>query len=551
MSHRQNALAVMRHGLMAAAMLLALATMVPGQYLTEAFSTAAMPPPGGVVSYFSLAADFNQNGYADIAYFPYLSPYFLVDLDPAVSGVAPYTQQAYFTGGMLGGPTQGAAIDVNGDGLLDLALVHSSAALSIHIGNGNGTFVTAGGLMPNIVGWWSAMADVNNDGLPDVLTAAGSGGSSLWAVECHLNQPPNWPSAWFMPIINGAVDMGGGGPRVGDFDGDGNIDIAITWGVGTVMPQVTNVLWGNGVGQFTALSATSTPGLPTTYGHKTVGAADMNGDGITDLIRSAPTGIGGVTSELMQVYLGSPTRTMILAGSFVVPPTGPRPMATFAADFNRDGFGDLLRAPNFSSDPSLVTACNINNTLTMALGLPGGQFHQSGMTTTPTPFSGPAYCPSSVVADFDGDGDLDLALTPRNTPFYFFRNRALNGAGCVGSGTAPSSLRPSNAQVGNLSFDATISGTFSNAPAVLAIATGLNSSPFNSCGVYLDLAGPVVYLPGTTDVFGRCVWPLPIPANPALHGAVANAQAAVLDPLGPSFGGVYLSLTPARTVIIW
>jgi hypothetical protein len=225
-------------------------------------------------------------------------------------------------------------------------------------------------------------------------------------------------------------------------------------------------------------------------------------------------------------------------------------MVTFAADFNRDGFGDLLRAPNYSTTSPAGWVGDF--AVTMALGLPGGQFHQPVMTTPHTPFPNSAsYYPSSVVADFDGDSDLDLVCTPRSSSFYYFSNLALKGVGCMGTGGVPPGLRPSSAHVGNQSFDATIFGGSSNVPALLAVTAGLSNSPLNTCGLYLDLAGPVVFLPGMTNALGSFVWPLPIPANPALHGAVANAQAAVLDPLGPSFGGVYLSLTPARTVIIW
>jgi hypothetical protein len=546
-----------RHGLMVAVFLLAAATSLPSQYLTQAFATATMPPPGGLPGYFSIAADFNQNGYADIAYFPALGVSFLVDLDPAVSGVGPYTPQIYYAGAQNGIVSQSAASDVDGDGLLDLVLSDPSGAISIHIGNGNGTFVPAGGSNVNFLNTpyplpfrWIAMTDVNNDGAPDVLALYQYHGTSIaGGLLCHLNQFPNWPQAWSTSILSG-VDLSAGGPRVGDFDGDGNVDLALTCGNATAgIPWITNVLWGNGTGQFTLPSTSPTLGL--SVGWRVAGAADMNGDGITDLVCSQAISVGGAATEQLQVYLGSPTRTLVPAGSFVVPSPGSLPVSTIAADFNRDGWGDLLRAP--SSDPYIFNAvpvCNSVN-LTMALGLPGGQLHQSGMTTTATPFPSPTYCPSSLVADFDGDGDLDLVCTPSNSPFYYFSNQTLNGVGCAGSSTAPPNLRPSNAQVGNQSFDATIFGASSNVPALLAVTAGLSNSPLNPCGVYLDLAGPVVFLPGMTNALGSFVWPLPIAANPALHGAVASAQAAVLDPLGPSFGGVNLSLTPARTVIIW
>jgi hypothetical protein len=191
MSQHQQVMGIARHGLMIAVFLLAVATSLPGQYLTEAFSTGASLPAGGITSYLSIAADFNQNGYADIAYFPF-STSFMVDLDPAVSGVGPYTQQAYFATGWNGNVSHGTATDVNGDGVLDLILNHAGA-FSIHIGNGNGTFVPAAGFIPNILigpaSQWFVMADVNHDGLPDILTGMANKRRGMGRRGCEWWRP--------------------------------------------------------------------------------------------------------------------------------------------------------------------------------------------------------------------------------------------------------------------------------------------------------------------------------------------------------------------------
>ncbi len=566
MSKPKHVIASTRYGLIACIQLLMMATVIPGQYFAEALNVP-MAPPGGGVAYVPLAADFNQNGYADLLYLHAGSAVFDVDLDPAISGVGVDFSQAYSTVGW-GSNMHSAAADVNGDGMLDLiydrlnppAPTAFFSTIHVNIGNGNGTFVPAStasitlSIAEGLLHWF-AMADVNNDGFPDVLTYS-SGGNYAPTLSCYINQFPNWNLTWQVQVYatSGAVCVSGegGAPRVGDFDGDGNMDLAVQHtDFGAGMSWTTNVLWGNGVGQFTAPSATSIPGFslfPTLVIVGLVGAVDMNGDGVTDLISSVPTTVGGVPTVLFQVYLGSVARTLIPAGTFSAPPSTTWFTATIVADFNCDGFGDVLRGPrpNLSAFP---LACNFG--VTMALGLPGGQFHQTGMSSSHTPCPNSSYCPYTVVADFDGDSDPDLVCTPYYCPFYYFRNSALTGPGCSGSSPAPPVLLPGNAQLGNASFYTALYGALNNAPAVLAIAAGLGTSPINTCGVYLDLAGPVVFLPGVTDTNGNVFWPMPLPNNPAFHGVTFHAQAAVLDPLGPSMGGLNLALTPARAVIVW
>lgn len=564
MNRLQHAFMSPPHCLMVCVVALTVAAAMPGQYLTEAFSVP-MPAPGGGLVYVPIAADFNQNGYADLLYLITPSLFFWVDLDPAVSGAGPDFQQTYSTAGW-GNNMHAAAADVNSDGLLDLVYDQqdsltvpgtSVTTIKINIGNGNGTFVPASapGITMSPPGsplYWFAMTDVNNDGFPDIL-AVSAGTNMVPTISCYINQFPVWNLSWqALAYPTGGVNVfgAGGSPRAGDFDGDGNSDLAIQhtdFGVS----WTTNILWGNGAGQFTAPSNVQISGfpvLPVLADTGFMGAADMDGDGTTDLVSSVPTTVGGAATELLQVYLGSAARTLIPAGTFTAPPTAPLPVATVVGDFNRDGFGDLLRGPkpNLSAFPA---ACNFG--VTMALGLPGGQLHQAGMNTMHTPCSTSAYCPYTVVADFDGDSDLDLVCTPYYCPFYYFRNSSVTGAGCSGSGLATPGLLPGSAVLGNAGFSATLYAALSNSPATLAIGTALSASPINTCGVYLDLAGPAVFLPGVTNANGNVVWPLPIPNLPALHGATFHAQAAVLDSLGPNLGGLNLALTPARTVIVW
>ncbi len=549
MNHCYQVLDAARQCLFAAVLFL-LVTALPGQYLTEAlFDTANSPPAPSASTLVATAADFNQNGCADLVYINGLALGLLVDLDPVVAGIGPYSMQAYGIGWLLAADAlEAVAADVNADGQMDLAC-NRFGALSIHLGIGDGTFIppTTGYGITGVYGMWRYMSalDANNDGLTDLLLVTGSQNPTLTGVYCLLNQYPNWVG---IQVANTTQFTGPGssGPFSGDFDGDGNVDIAFQDAWYPSGAQQTRIFWGNGTGLF-AWNNITPPGFPTTANTMIRAVADMNADGIADLVCTSPATMAGGITEQIQTLLGSTSRTLIAAGTFPIPPNNVSPATTFAADFNRDGWGDVVRVSAFvPSNPPAV--CNM--TVTMALGRPGGLFHQAVMSTPHTPFS-TLGCPYSVIADFDGDSDLDLMCTPRASPLFYFSNSAIRGAGCPGSGGAPPNLWTSDAMVGNAAFTASLWGALGNAHAVMAIATGLSGNALSNCGIYLGLSGPVSFFSGVTDSWGNLTWPLPIPNNPLLHGVPFFAQAAVLDPLGPNLGGLNLALTPARTIIVW
>lgn len=558
MNNSMNLLTHLRPCLILVAAFLAMAAEIPAQYLAEAFRIPnSMPSMVTGLNYSVIAADLNQNGAADLVYLDdhglLAAAFYQVDLDPAVGGVGPYAQQAYGVGWTgIGGAREGLAGDVNGDGLVDLVF-NRLCSVTVSLGNGNGTFVppTAYVVVNNLSQanlYRMVTLDANNDGAPDLLFVQVPNNNTADMVLC-LNQYPGWSSVVVAPVSVAFYYNNSSGPFVGDFDGDGNADIVFQNSLTYAGPLYTMVYWGNGAGQF-ALSSTNVPGFPaagmTAGPPKIRGIADMDGDGCSDMVCTSAANTGGVSTGQLQVFRGSSSRAVIPAGIHVVPSTVDITQARIhAGDFNADGSGDALY---ISTSMSASALCDFE--VTMAIGLPGGQFHQIGMNTMHSP-NNAASCPMSTVADFDGDTDLDLAGTPRGSPFYYFNNRTLSGSGCAGSTTSAPGIWPSAAQLGNPGFGVTLYGAPIYSASLLAIATGPSAGPFNTCGVYVDLLGVVVLLPGVTNSNGNSVWPLPVPNNPTLHGATFHAQAAVFDPLGPSLGGLNLALTAARTVIVW
>jgi hypothetical protein len=163
------------------------------------------------------------------------------------------------------GPVEVKVADLNGDGKLDIATNDKgSSQITVLYGNGDGTFEAAqnlglGGTHTDAL----VVADLNGDGKFDLTTDLyGSGKVSVLLGNGNGTfQSPQLISPGATPVSIFA----------GDFNGDGNMDLATPNSNNTV-----SVLLSNGNGTF------QSPQLyPGTHGLGTT--ADFNGDGLTDI----------------------------------------------------------------------------------------------------------------------------------------------------------------------------------------------------------------------------------------------------------------------------
>lgn len=243
-----------------------------------------------------------------------------------------------------------AVADFNGDHREDfLTTTTSPVSAEVLLSNGDGTFNEVTTALPNLVSGYlpfPAVADFNKDGKPDMVYVAGAtaevlkghGDGSFDSDPLVLPIPPyQGRSLHYAPY---AV-------ATGDFDGDGNPDIAVLASVGPLIPPPspdTNtaiavyLFYGNGDGTFSA----PTIAVSSAAVYDTVYAADVNKDGRDDLILE-DTGTGAtalpVPGNSVGVFLSEPGR---LFGPEAVFETGLRGVATFAVDVDRDGYPDLL-----------------------------------------------------------------------------------------------------------------------------------------------------------------------------------------------------------------
>lgn len=274
-------------------------------------------------------------------------------------------------------PASHVVADFNNDGIPDLAVAnYMDNTVSVFLGDGQGGFTAITG-SPFTVGnapTALAVADLNNDGHPDILVANSASGT----VSILL-----WSAGSFTLASNVTVGSGPQALAVGDFDRDGNADVAVA----NLLDSTISILIGNGAGNLTLGPTVS---AYTGSNPNAIVAGDFDQDGNLDLA-IADTTDGTVT---VLVGDGAGSFTAMSGSPFTVPSY---PVALAVGDFNGDGEADL------------AVLSGTNNNVSILLNTGGGFSIPSG-----SPYS-TGDSPSAVVAgDFNGDGNQDLIIANAN-----------------------------------------------------------------------------------------------------------------------------------------
>jgi len=230
--------------------------------------------------------------------------------------------------------------DFNGDGVLDLAYTTGTTVQTI-LGNGDGTF-RAGPSSPlsqiglNVV----AAGDFNNDGKLDVVVTVYDVYST--GLDFVVVMPGNGDGSFgTASAVSGSGTLYAGSitAAVGDFNDDGNLDIATgIQTVGATIQGLIQISLGNGDGTFRP--ATNVPNVNDVTTPLIV--ADINGDGNLDLVTGGFVffGQGDGTFPAFQGSTGNPT-------------------AVFVGDFNGDGRPDVLDETLSLNGTSVLTAVGL------------------------------------------------------------------------------------------------------------------------------------------------------------------------------------------------
>lgn len=229
------------------------------------------------------------------------------------------------------GGDQGLAVgDFNGDGKLDLASSDYSGVIYILLGNGDGTFQAPVAYNAGSSPWGIAVGDFNGDGKLDLATSL-----SGETVGILLGNG----DGTFQPVVTYPVGNGSTLWEIytADLNGDGILDLV------EPVQQGMAVLLGNGDGTFRPYVYYPVPGSNEGRG----GVADVNGDGIQDLILTS----GWSSGDSLYVLLGNGDGTFQKPRTFTIGGTAPFGIAF--GDFNKDGILDIAAADMDSSQVSV------------------------------------------------------------------------------------------------------------------------------------------------------------------------------------------------------
>lgn len=296
----------------------------------------------------------------------------------------------------------------------------------------------------------STLADLDTDGLSDVLAAEGGG------VAIYRNTSTNGAIS-FAPNVNYATRPGLTGMATGDLDGDGKLDIAVT-------------AYAPGVSGVSVFRNTSTPGVIALGSRidypsggslnsyaEDVAIGDLDGDGKPDMavrnanlnmsvFRNTSSGVGNISMGFMKNFpIGGGTgnisfsdldndgkldvivsggnnswitvfRNTSTRGNIEFTPTsvsaGLGPIFAAAGDLDNDGKNDLVVVGNSQQVTIFKNTSTVGN---ITFQLP--------------PIKYPVqWIPTGVaITDMDGDGKADLVVAEAgHSQVYVFRNNNNN-----------------------------------------------------------------------------------------------------------------------------
>jgi len=387
----------------------------------------------------------------------------------------------FLTGGST--PSSIAVGDFNRDGKLDVAIANIvSKNITVVLGNGNGTFAPATTIFTfSTAPVFLVAADFDGDGNLDLAVANKSDGN-IYFLRGHGN------GGFSAPTATAALDPGSSthSIAVGDFNGDGNLDMVVTNSGGAFgSGKNLAILIGDGHGGFTP-SSMQIPGAA-----QSIAAADFDRDGKLDLVIAdldtvyVLPGFGNGTFQVPVKQVG----TLQGVGDLQ---ENQSPSFVAVGDFNRDGIPDLaiaLANKNVGIRLGTGDLSDTNNTTTYS-----GFLIDNGDNGVPNRRFGFADVPQMIlVADFNGDSIPDVGVNFATSPAVAFRLG--NGDGSLGGGSSFATQRGSfSAAAGDFDGD--------GRPDIVSVNTAgttfsllLNSTTFTFAG---DL-GLKTDIPVTTD----------------------------------------------------
>lgn len=278
------------------------------------------------------------------------------------------------------GPVGSVAADFDDDGRRDLAVAIANPPAGVRVLKGGpGGFATGSFTSVSPAPRGIATADFDVDGKADVVLALSDGSASSGTVQVLLG---NGLGA-LVPGDSESVGLNVSAVAVGDFDGNGSPDVAVT----TETNGEVRIYLGDGAGGLTPYA--SNPVRSGLSAPRALVAAELTGDGKVDLAVAAS---GGSTVHVLRNLGGG------AFGEIDSPTVGLNPSGIAAADLDGDGKTDLVTADNGAARVSVLRG-NGTGTFAAALSFTVG--------TSPN---------AVAIADLGGTAAPDIAVATLTSP---------------------------------------------------------------------------------------------------------------------------------------
>ena len=279
--------------------------------------------------------------------------------------------------------------DFNGDGIMDEAVTSSGTnAVSILLGTGDGNFQAAVNYAVGPDPVAIVAGDFNHDGHLDLAVLNSNPNKN--GVGGSLSILSGQGDGTFVASATYGVGFIPTALAAGDFDGDGNLDLAVVISNPNLQfnPGFVTILMGSASGAFTGQANYGVGIAPAS-----IAVGDFNGDGKLDLaVGSAINGLNLNPQSEMSILVNTGSGAFSAASTFAIGPAGSAPISIAAADFNNDGRLDL------------AVGLNNTNSLVICEGNGDGTF---AIESTPVVGNTPVWL---AAADFNGDGKIDLIV---------------------------------------------------------------------------------------------------------------------------------------------
>ncbi|MEZ4775832.1 MAG: FG-GAP-like repeat-containing protein [Bacteroidia bacterium] len=302
--------------------------------------------------------------------------------------------------------------DYNNDGFLDFVVSGATSFspltidASVYKNDGDGTFTkdnTASGQLPDVYNADVAWGDYDNDGDLDVAICGELATSGIKKLEIYKNNGlgsfsfGSQASSVLTPVTRGSLDWG-------DYDNDGDLDLLVT---GLSDAGLSTVLYRNrkipqNIDGFEVDNAAGLVLEKVEFGDAKFG--DYNNDGWLDIALAGAANSPGNNGPFTEVYRNQGNGTFVPINTTI---PGVRLAKLAWGDANNDGFLDLLVSGSISNSGAIQAITNVYK----YVEFPPFFFGFINITNTSTTAIQPVANGSVAWGDYDDDGFLDILLT--------------------------------------------------------------------------------------------------------------------------------------------